>query len=204
MFAISLGDDGAELTPLQPWQAEEFFAHIDGSRAFIGAHIGLPDAVCDLAAARAFLRAYAQKSVDDAGYLYGIRFEGRLVGGLMFRTFNTTNETAEVGCWVEESAAGKGLVTRACRTIIDWAVEQRGMHRIEWVAPSGNTPSLAVARRLGMSREGVLREQYPYRGKRADMEVWSVLAHEWRAAKAAAAAEAGAEAGTAGAGATAS
>lgn len=183
MFAISLGDDGAELTPLQPWQAEEFFAHIDASREFIGAHIGLPDAVPDLAAARSFLQAYARKTVDDAGYLYGIRLDGRLVGGLMFRTFDTTAETAEVGCWLEPSAAGRGLVTRACRTIIDWAVEQRGMHRIEWHAPSANTPSLAVARRLGMRREGVRRECYPYRGKRADMEIWSVLAPEWRAAK---------------------
>ena len=29
MFAISLGDDGAELRPLEPWQAEEFLAHMD-------------------------------------------------------------------------------------------------------------------------------------------------------------------------------
>ncbi|MFE7413816.1 GNAT family N-acetyltransferase [Streptomyces laurentii] len=183
MFAISLGDDGAELTPLAPWQAEEFFAHIDASRDYIGAHIGMPDAVSDLAAARAFLRSYAQKSVDDAGYLYGIRLDGRLVGGLMFRVFSTTSGTAEVGCWLEPAAAGKGLVTRACRTIIDWAVEQRGIHRVEWYAPSENAPSLAVARRLGMRREGVLRQHYPYRGKRADMEVWSVLAPEWRAAR---------------------
>ena len=44
-----------------------------------------------------------------------------------------------------------------------------------------------MARRLGMSREGVLRENYPYRGVRHDMEIWSVLAPEWRAARARAA-----------------
>ena len=40
-----------------------------------------------------------------------------------------------------------------------------------------------VARGLGMSRDGVLRENYLYRGERQDMEVWSVLAPEWRAAR---------------------
>ncbi|MET9957211.1 GNAT family protein [Streptomyces sp. NPDC006339] len=183
MFAISLGDDGAELTPLQPWQAEEFLAHIDRGRDFIGAHVGLPDIVTDLDSARAHLVRYAEKTAHDAGYLYGIRVDGTLVGGVMFRIFDTENEVAEAGCWVEPGHAGRGLVTRACRVIIDWAIEQRGIHRVEWHVSSANAPSIAVARRLGMRRDGVLRESYRYRGKRADMEVWSVLAPEWRAAK---------------------
>jgi ribosomal-protein-serine acetyltransferase len=58
------------------------------------------------------------------------------------------------------------------------------MHRVEWIASPANEPSLNVARRLGMTREGVLRESYLYRGVRSDMEVWSVLAPEWRAARA--------------------
>ena len=44
-----------------------------------------------------------------------------------------------------------------------------------------------MARRLGMSRDGVLRESYPYRGVRQDIEIWSVLAPEWRDARARAA-----------------
>jgi hypothetical protein len=35
-----------------------------------------------------------------------------------------------------------------------------------------------------MTRDAVLRESYPHRGVRLDMEVWSVLAPEWRAARA--------------------
>ena len=58
------------------------------------------------------------------------------------------------------------------------------MHRVEWMPPSGNKPSLKVAERLGMTRDGVLRESYPHRGVRHDTEVWSVLAPEWRAARA--------------------
>jgi RimJ/RimL family protein N-acetyltransferase len=49
------------------------------------------------------------------------------------------------------------------------------------VASSANTRSVAVAKRLGMTRDGVLRESYPYRGTRHDSEIWSVLAPEWRA-----------------------
>ncbi len=54
---------------------------------------------------------------------------------------------------------------------------------MEWLVSAANEPSIAVARRLGMTKEGVLREGYLYRGERQDIEVWSVLAPEWRAAK---------------------
>lgn len=181
MFAISLGDDGAELRPLEPSHAEEFLTHMDRGREHVGQHIALADVVKDLDSARSFLRAYAEKAAADAGRIYGIWTEGTLVGGVLFRTMDVTLGTAEAGCWLEPSAVGKGLVTRAARTIIDWAVTERSIHRVEWLVSSENEASIAVARRLGMTKDGVLRESYPYRGQRHDMEVWSVLAPEWKA-----------------------
>ncbi|MFC4117797.1 GNAT family N-acetyltransferase [Nonomuraea zeae] len=183
MFATSLGDDGAELRPLEPWRAEELLAHMERGREFIGQYIMLPDAVVDLASSRAFLQAYADKAAADTARLWGIWVDDKLVGGVLFRTMDIKMGTAEAGCWLEPAAAGKGLVTRAARLIIDWAVEERAVHRVEWLVAAGNAASIAVARRLGMRKDGVLRESYPHRGKRHDVEVWSVLAPEWRAGK---------------------
>ncbi|WP_434599668.1 GNAT family N-acetyltransferase [Streptomyces sp. A5-4] len=183
MYAMSLGDDGAELRPLEPWQAEEFLAHLDRGREFIGQHNALPDVVTDLASSRAFLQAYAEKAASDTGRMYGIRADGRLVGAVLLRKMDVEQGVAEVGCWLEPAAVGKGLVTRAARVIIDWAVGERGIHRVEWWVSSANRPSIAVARRLGMAKDGVLRESYLYRGKRHDEEIWSVLAPDWRAGR---------------------
>jgi RimJ/RimL family protein N-acetyltransferase len=183
MYAIPLGDDGAELRPLEPWQAEEFLAHIDRGREFIGRYVRLPEVVSDLTSSRSFLQSYADKAAADLGRIYGIWTDGKLVGGVLFRTMDVQHGTAEAGCWLEPSAVGKGLVTRAVRVIIDWAVEERGIHRVEWQVAAENAASIAVARRLGMTKDGVLRESHLLRGKRYDMEVWSVLAPEWRAAR---------------------
>lgn len=183
VYAISLGDDGAQLRPLEPWRAEEFLAHMDKGREFIGRYIGLADAVTDLESSRAFLRAYAEKAATDTGGIHGIWLDGALVGGVLLRVMDLAQGTAEAGCWLEPSAAGRGLVTRAARVLIDWAVEERGVHRVEWRVATGNGPSIAVARRLGMTREGVLRASSLHRGERYDIEIWSVLAPEWRAAR---------------------
>ncbi|GGT59213.1 GNAT family N-acetyltransferase [Actinomadura citrea] len=183
MYAVSLGGDGAELRPLEPWQADEFLAHIDRGRDFIGQYVGLPDRVTDLRSSRAQLQAYADKAAADRGRIYGIWAGSRLVGGVLFVTMDVEQGTAEAGCWLEPSAVGKGLVTRAVRTIIDWAIEERGIHRVEWRVSTANQPSISVAERLGMTKDGTLRESYLYRGERQDTEVWSVLAPEWRATR---------------------
>ncbi|MET9672016.1 GNAT family protein [Streptomyces sp. NPDC006482] len=186
MYAIPLGDDGAELRPLEPWQADEFLAHMDRGREFIGARNGLPEVVTDLESSRAFLRAYAEKAAADSGRIHGIwSSDGTLVGAVILRKLDTAAGTAEAGCWLEPAAVGKGLVTRAARALIDWAIEVRGIRRVEWVVASDNEPSIAVARRLGMTRDSVLRQSYAYRGEHHDEEIWSVLAPEWRAGRAA-------------------
>ena len=95
--------------------------------------------------------------LDEAGLAHlkvkPIHVAANLLGGVLFRTMDLTHGTAEAGCWLEPSAAGRGLVTRAARRIIDWAVEERGVHRVEWHASSANEASIAVARRLDLIRK---------------------------------------------------
>jgi ribosomal-protein-serine acetyltransferase len=182
-FTASLGE-GAELRPLVPELAGEMTVHMDRGREFIGRYVAIADVCADVEGTRGFLETYAAKAAADAGRIWGIWLDGTLVGGVLFRTMDFRMQTAEAGCWLEPAATGKGLVTRAVTAIIDWAVEERGIHRVDWWAAVRNAASLAVAQRLGMTKEGVLRDAYLHRGERYDMEVWSVLAPEWRARRA--------------------
>ncbi|MDQ0793851.1 GNAT family N-acetyltransferase [Streptomyces sp. B1I3] len=181
MFAISLGDDGAQLRPLEPWQAAEFLAHMDRARGLVDPWIPFAAAATDLDSARALLRRYADKQAADTGRIHGIWLDGTLVGGVLFRVFEAESGTCEIGVWLEPAGQGRGLVNRASRRLIDWAFDVRGMRRVEWRASAANTRSTAAAERLGMTREGVLRQAYLHHGVRHDEEIWAVLAEEWRA-----------------------
>ncbi|WP_369233102.1 GNAT family N-acetyltransferase [Streptomyces sp. R21] len=184
MYAISLGDDSAELRPLEPWHAEEFLANLDRGREFIGQFIPFGSKATDVVSARETLQRYADMRAADTGSFHGIWLDGKLVGGVLTLNFDAERGNCEVGCWLEPAATGRGLITRAMRVLIDWAIEDRGIHRVEWIAASGNLASLNVARRLGMTRDGVQRESHLHHGVRHDLEVWSLLAPEWRAARA--------------------
>jgi ribosomal-protein-serine acetyltransferase len=100
---------------------------------------------------------------------------GVLVGGVMFTNFDAANETCELGCWLEPGAKGRGPVTAACKVLLDWAFTDRGIHRAEWHCRADNESSVAVAKRLGMTFEGVLREPWKVDGFYYGSQVWSLL-----------------------------
>ncbi|KOX14051.1 GCN5 family acetyltransferase [Nocardiopsis sp. NRRL B-16309] len=173
--------DDADLRPLEVRHAEEFAAHMDRAREHIRPWVGPAFVTDDLDGARATLRRYADRQAADGARLHGIWLDGVLVGGVLFAAFDAEAGSCEVGCWLQPDAEGRGLVTGACRALLDWALVDRGLHRAEWQCRADNARSGAVAERLGMTLEGVLREVWPYGGRRYDKQIWSVLASEWRA-----------------------
>ncbi|MEU1898572.1 GNAT family protein [Nocardiopsis dassonvillei] len=178
MFSYWL-DDGAELRPLEPWNAAELLGCVDSAREHLSAWTHLAHRVVDRSSARRLLQEYADRQARDSGRYLGIWDEGELVGGALFRAFDTRLGVCEVGVWVVPKARGKGLATRALWTMTDWAIRGRGLHRVELRTSPANAETRAVAERLGMRREGTLRQAVPVGGVRHDSEVWAVLRDEW-------------------------
>jgi ribosomal-protein-serine acetyltransferase len=179
MFTHPLGT-GVELAPIEPWQAAEFAAHIDEIRPHLLPWIPFASRVVDVESATAFLTWFAERQARDEGRLYVIRVDGELAGGALFRTFDVVGGVAEVGVWLAPKFEGRGLVTGAVTSMIDWAFRVRGLHRVEWRNDPANRRSRAVAKRLGMTHEGTLRSCFVLGGERHDLEVWAILADEWR------------------------
>jgi ribosomal-protein-serine acetyltransferase len=179
MFNVSLGP-GAELRPLEPYEAPLFLALIERERAHFGEWLPWAISIDDEPKAKAFLDRLADRQTAGHGRGYAIWLDGEMVGGLLFRVFNVEAGACEIGVWLAKHATGRGLITAAANQLIDWAFTERGIHRVEWHTASGNLPSAAVARRLGMQRDGLLRESFDYRGTRHDIEVWSLLATDFR------------------------
>lgn len=171
---------GAGLRELVPADAAEFAAHLDRAREHIRPWVGAGFVTEGVTGAESTLSRYAESSARDGGRIYGIWDGGVLIGGVMFVQFTATSGSCELGCWLEPAAEGRGLVTPACTALLDWAFGERGMHRAEWHCRSDNVRSVAVATRLGMTLEGVLRESWRIRDVFYDTQVWSVLAAEWR------------------------
>ena len=179
MFALSLTED-VELRPLEPWRAEEFLAHLDRARTHIAPWVSPSFLVDDLAGARAVLQRYADLWARDAGGIWGIWRRGTLVGGVMFVSFDAASGGCEAGCWLEPAGEGHGLVSRAVGRLVDWAVTGTRHPPRRVAHQAGQHPQ---HRHRPAARHASRRDAapvYPGPAGRIDIEVWSVLAPEWR------------------------
>jgi RimJ/RimL family protein N-acetyltransferase len=178
MLSLRLTDD-AELRALEPWNADEFAAHVAAAEEHLARWLPWGHSAATPIGAAVLLHRYAEQQSHGEGRMYGIWVDGKLSGGTLFRTWEKANGMCEVGVWLAPEVTGRGLITRAATVMIDWAFHVRGMHRVEWRCAATNEPSRAVARRLGMTLDGTLRETFLHKGVRHDVELWSVLATEW-------------------------
>ncbi|MFH8476492.1 GNAT family N-acetyltransferase [Streptomyces sp. NPDC018000] len=103
----------------------------------------------------------------------------RLVGAVSLN-YDMAMKAGEIGYWIDAAFEGRGLVTRAATAVLDQAFGHIGLDRVELRTGTDNARSRSVARRLGFTEEGLLREAVIFpNGSRDDDVVYGLLAREW-------------------------
>ena len=168
--------EGIELREWTSADAEDAFAEIDQNRDRLRDWLPWVDLTHSPEDVRAFIERCAAS--DGKERSFGIYVEGVLAGNIGL-TLNDDNG-AEIGYWITGVFEGRGLVTAAARAMLRLGFEERGLRRIQLTAATENERSLAVADRLGMVREGVLRRAGRIREDRyVDLVMCSILREEW-------------------------
>lgn len=178
MFKYDLGDD-AELRILEARHAGEFLQFVDENRAYLGRWLRWGTEITNLEEAEAFLRRGVTRYVEDGLPWVGIWCEGKMVGGVLFFPVDSRILATEVGYWLGEAAMGRGLVTRAVAAMLDYVFGTLHLHRVALQAEVSNEKSIAVAKRLGFTEEGIRRAGSVNQGQYVDMAAFSLLAEEW-------------------------
>ena len=129
---------------------------------------------------RGFNKRRAEQDFFDSSRGYILEHRGELAGTVDFGTPNRDNGV-EIGYWLREDLQGQGIMTRAVEAVITMLIVEVGLHRITIRAATSNLPSLGIPERLGFAHEGTLREAGFVNGKYLDLEIYSMLDHEWLA-----------------------
>jgi ribosomal-protein-serine acetyltransferase len=106
---------------------------------------------------------------------------GVIVGMIGFHAVSWRDRSAEIGYWLSADAQGRGIMTRATARLVDHALSEWKLNRIEIRAAPDNTRSRAIPKRLGFVAEGTLREAEWVGGRYVDSVVYSMLARDWAA-----------------------
>jgi ribosomal-protein-alanine N-acetyltransferase len=85
----------------------------------------------------------------------------------------------EVGWAVHPDEWNKGYATEAARSMLDWAFRELNSHRVVAFCHVSNAASVRVMEKLGMHRDGMLRETRWLGGAWWNEYVYAILEREW-------------------------
>ena len=130
---------------------------------------------------REWLSSADESYADPRTYYWAIEetHSGEVVGELFVDNFGASSRQCEMDWKIGTAFQGKGYAAEAARAAIEYLIREVGFHRIEAKCCTENTASERVMQKLGMNKEGILRERFYGKDARwHDLAEYSLLAHD--------------------------
>lgn len=119
---------------------------------------------------------------DEVNLLVELVETGRVIGSIRLAIQSKT--TADFGYTFARDYWRQGIGTEAASAIVETAFTTLGLHRVWATCDVLNVGSYGIMEKLGMRREGTLRQDQNVRGRWRDTHVYALLAEEWAARRA--------------------
>ena len=133
--------------------------------------------------ARQFLEELEAIDPDTPGEWFQFAISPRgadgLIGDCGAHVCAEDSRQAEIGFTLAPQHQGYGYATEAVRRLLHYLLIERGKHRVRATCDDRNTGSAAVLERVGMRREGHLRESTWSKGEWTNDLLYGVLRREW-------------------------
>jgi [ribosomal protein S5]-alanine N-acetyltransferase len=142
------------------------------------------DAVKSRADEEEFLRGIETEALTRPRrqYRLGITWTAtsELTGMARLGISSPQHREGDIGYGVRRDRWGQGIATEAASLLVGLGFGQLGLHRIFAYHHPDNIGSGRVLQKIGMVREGRLRENVFAHGTWRDSTLYAILEHEWR------------------------
>jgi len=129
-----------------------------------------------------FLDSVLKCQSDKHRYHYEVavvtKYDNILIGTCGINVENPDNNEGWIGYCYNKYFWGNGYATEASKAIINFGFSQLNLHRIFATCDTSNIGSEMVLKKIGMVKEGHLRENKWQKGKYRDSFIYSILDYE--------------------------
>ena len=108
-----------------------------------------------------------------------LKENGKMIGTCGFTSFSERHAVCEIGYVINPAFQGRGYATEAAFCVMSFAFTALDIERVEARHMEGNYVSAAVMMKLGMKREGVLRNAVKKRGVSKNVTLYSILREDY-------------------------
>lgn len=130
-----------------------------------------------------WITAQTDACAQGKGVVFAIESvqEKQLIGTMGLRDIDGEHCRAEMGFWIGMEWWGRGYATEAAWAVIRYGFESLGLNRIYAHHMVRNPASGRVLEKIGMTKEGLLRQPLRKWGVFEDVVLWAILRQDWNA-----------------------
>lgn len=130
----------------------------------------------DLKAAEDFIVMQINNWDEDLEYTFSIKnTQGELLGTIGLHVYDTQNDVASIGYWMNTSHTSKGYCTQAVKLLVENAFKHLNLIRIEIIVAVENHASQRVAEKSGAQFEAVLKNRILLKGMPVDAKMYAFI-----------------------------
>ena len=126
-----------------------------------------------------WIKIQAEDFLKGTQLQFAITTNGDLIGGIGFDQLEIRHARGGIGYWIGKPYWNNGYCTEAAKTVLKFGFLTLGFNRIHATCMVNNIGSSRVLQKIGMKKEGVLRQYYKRWGTYRDMEMYSILKGEY-------------------------
>lgn len=178
MFCLIV-DDEIKLCLREERHAEELFALVEANRIYLREWLPWLDASTTVDDTRNFIKNSLEQFANNKGFQAAIIYKDKTAGMIGFHQVDWANRAVEIGYWLAADFQGRGIITRSCRYLVDYAFKELDLNRVVIRCAVGNHKSCAIPQRLGFKQEGILRQSEWLYDHHIDLVVYGMLREEW-------------------------
>lgn len=150
--------DSFQIREAELQDAGRIYNAIDEHRNYLRTWLPFVDHLQCIADEEKFLSSTLSVPYEERNLVFIIEKNTIFYGLIGFTITDNTNHKTEIGYWLLPEYQGKGIMTQCVKHLIQWAIKERKMNRIQIRCAVGNAASNAIPQRLGFHFEGVERQ----------------------------------------------
>lgn len=174
MFKASVDKD-ISIALIGQHHAAALFQLVDSNRDFLRNWLPWVDGTKHQSDTEDFIRFSLHQYADEKSMVCVIEYQQQVAGVVGYNTISKDLSKVELGYWLAPDFNGKGIMTRCCRYLIDYAFDELNIDKIQIAAAEDNLASRAVIERLGLSLEGTINNAENVNGRVLNHAVYGLL-----------------------------
>lgn len=160
--------------------AEEIFRLTDKNRKYLKKWLPWVEKTVKAEDTLIFIKNSVDNHVKGSSFNCAVFYKNKIAGVIGLTEISKFSNGTEIGYWLGKEFTGKGIMTKACKTLTEYCFDVLKLSRINIRCEKNNKASRRIPERLGYFKQGILKKDGYLNGKYVDHVQYVMYKREWK------------------------